>query len=125
MVGIQKVYSEHMSTPLKPTAFTSTVRAIVASIPEGKVATYGQVAELAGAPGAARAVGAVMRTNKDTNAVPCHRVVGASGALTGYAYGNGVVTKKRLLQKEGVMFKGEKVDLSISLWEPKVQRSGR
>lgn len=113
-----------MKTAVKPIAskttqsiFRSKVQKIVAAIPEGKVATYGQVAALAGAQGAARAVGAVMRTNKDTRAVPCHRVVGVAGALTGYAYGYGTRTKKQMLEKEGVVFKGENVDLAKSLWK--------
>ncbi len=101
------------------TLFADRVRTVVASIPRGKVATYGQVATLAGNPGAARAVGGVMRTNKDTEAVPCHRVVGSTGALTGYAYGNGTSTKKSRLQKEGVMFRGDRVDLPASQWQPK------
>jgi len=98
--------------------FKNTVYAVAAAIPAGKVATYGQIAELAGYPGAARAVGMCMRTNKDTKTVPCHRVVGSTGALTGYAYGNGLSTKKKMLQKEGVSFKGERVDLAISRWQP-------
>lgn len=97
-------------------SFSTTVRAVVASIPKGKVATYGQVAKLAGSPGAARAVGSIMRTNKDTKAVPCHRVVGSTGALTGYAYGSGLSTKRKMLSSEGVAFRGEKVDLTISGW---------
>jgi O6-methylguanine-DNA--protein-cysteine methyltransferase len=55
-----------------------------------------------------------MRTNKDTEAVPCHRVVGVSGKLTGYAYGNGLTTKKKRLLEEGVIFKGDTVDLMQS-----------
>lgn len=102
---------------MEKTSFTKRVQAVVAKIPKGKVATYGQVAKVAGKPGAARAVGTVMRNNKDTKAVPCHRVVGASGALTGYAYGSGISTKKKMLQKEGVKFKGEKVDLAVSGWK--------
>jgi O-6-methylguanine DNA methyltransferase len=98
------------------TSFSNTVRAVVASIPKGKVATYGQVASLAGKPRAARAVGTVMRTNKDTKAVPCHRVVGSTGKLTGYAYGNGVSSKKQLLEMEGVRFRGDSVDLRESGW---------
>jgi hypothetical protein len=43
--------------------------------------------------------------------------VGASGALTGYAYGNGLATKRAMLKKEGVIFKGEKVDLAASGWK--------
>lgn len=100
-------------------SFTATVRSIVASIPKGKVATYGQIAVLAGNPKASRAVGAAMRTNKDTGLVPCHRVVGATGALKGYAYGDGISTKQQILEKEGIRFKGSKVDLQQSQWEPK------
>ena len=99
--------------------FSNTVRAVVSSIPKGKVATYGQVAALAGRPKASRAVGMIMSHNKDTKAVPCHRVVGSTGALTGYAYGNGKTTKKSMLQKEGVQFKGDRIDLSSSQWTPK------
>ena len=99
------------------TDFTKRVYAIVAGIPKGKVATYGQVALIAGRPGAARAVGMVMSKNKDTKAVPCHRVVASNGALTGYAYGNGIATKKNMLKKERVIFKGEKIDLRVSGWK--------
>ncbi len=105
--------------PLAPTNFSNTVRAVVASIPKGSVATYGQVAALAGRPKASRAVGMIMSHNQDTHAVPCHRVVGSTGALTGYAYGDGTTTKKQMLQKEGVQFKGERVDLKASQWMPK------
>lgn len=97
-------------------SFTDRVRATVARIPAGKVATYGQVAGIAGTPGAARAVGSIMRTNKDTVAVPCHRVVGSDGSLTGYAYGQGISTKRERLIKEGVSFKGHRVDLKQSQW---------
>jgi methylated-DNA-[protein]-cysteine S-methyltransferase len=58
-----------------------------------------------------------MRTNKDTKKVPCHRVVGAGGRLTGYAYGNGVATKKSMLEKEGVVFRKDSVDLTVSGWQ--------
>ncbi|MEA2701391.1 MAG: hypothetical protein QOE22_100 [Candidatus Parcubacteria bacterium] len=99
--------------------FSERVHEVVAAIPKGKVATYGQVAKLAGSPGAARAVGMCMRHNKDTKKVPCHRVIGSTGKLTGYAYGTGLPTKKKLLEKEGVVFKGASVDLAKSGWKPK------
>lgn len=99
------------------TGFTKTVHEVVASIPKGKVATYGQIAALAGRPGAARAVGMIMSHNKDRGAVPCHRVVGSTGALTGYAFGSGIHTKKQLLEVEGVRFSGGKVDLMRSQWQ--------
>ncbi len=96
--------------------FKEKIYKITAKIPKGKVATYGQLAKMAGNSKAARAVGACMRINKDTEAVPCHRVVASNGDLTGYAFGKGVATKKEKLLKEGVMFKGNRVDLSTSGW---------
>lgn len=86
---------------------------VVAKIPKGKVMTYGQVAKLSGIENA-RAVGFAMRSNKDFDRVPCHRVVGKNGQLTGYARG-GVDSKREILEQEGVMFLNEQtVDLSKS-----------
>jgi len=96
-------------------SFREKTLAVVAQIPKGKVATYGQVAKLAGSPRAARAVGRLMSTNTDTKNIPCHRVVGADGLLTGYAYG-GTLIKHQKLQDEGVAFSGVRVNLSTSLW---------
>ena len=72
-------------------------REIVRRIPAGKVATYGQIAHLAGRPRCARAVGCAMAGCQDPS-VPCHRVVGKSGALTGFACG--LEVKRRLLRLE-------------------------
>jgi O-6-methylguanine DNA methyltransferase len=63
--------------------FRSRVLAVVRRIPAGRVATYGDIAELAGAPRAARAVGTIMRDCRDPR-VPCHRVIAAGGGLGGY-----------------------------------------
>ncbi len=101
---------------MKVADFTARVYAVAAKIPKGKVATYGQIATAAGNPKASRAVGNAMRNNPSRKNVPCHRVVASNGALTGYAFGNGVATKKNILKKEGVEFKGDKVDLSVSGW---------
>lgn len=98
-------------------SFTSRVHAIVASIPKGRVATYGQVAKAAGNAKASRAVGMAMSRNRDPKAVPCHRVVSSTGALTGYGMGKGIITKKSILKKEGVLFTGEKVNLEASGWK--------
>lgn len=103
---------------MQPTEFSDQIYLLASRIPKGKVATYGQLAALAGSSRAARAVGRCMRENRNREAVPCHRVVAADGALTGYAFDNGVVTKKALLLAEGVVFAGDKVDLSVSLWNP-------
>ena len=79
--------------------FTERVRAIVARIPKGKTMTYKQVATRAGNPRAARAVGAIMRSNFDPK-IPCHRVVRSDGSLGGYNRG-GTEKKRRLLRAEG------------------------
>lgn len=78
--------------------FRDKVRAIVAKIPEGKTMTYKQVAIRAGSPDAARAVGAIMRSNFDTN-IPCHRVIGSDGSMRGYNRG-GTVRKMAILRAE-------------------------
>ena len=70
---------------------------IVRRIPRGKTLSYGEVARRAGNPRAARAVGAVLKTNFDP-AIPCHRVVRADGRLGGY--NRGIERKKRLLESE-------------------------
>ncbi len=70
------------------------------AIPRGKTMSYKQVATKAGHPLAARAVGAIMRTNKDKS-VPCHRVIASNGKLGGY---NGLQgEKEKLLRKEGAI----------------------
>jgi O-6-methylguanine DNA methyltransferase len=97
--------------------FQTRVYEIAKTIPPGKVVTYGQLAEMAGSPKAARAVGMCMRNNKTPETIPCHRVVASNGKLTGYAFG-GVNSKKEKLLKEGVVFKDDLVDLNISQWKP-------
>lgn len=95
-------------------SFYSKVYKVVKKIPKGKVATYGQVASLAGSPHAARAVGQAMKVNPYMPIVPCHRVVASDGSLTGYSGIGGIEGKRKMLINEGVKFKDEKVDLSIS-----------
>jgi len=80
--------------------FAERVRKIVREIPRGQTLSYGEVAKMAGNPGAARAVGTIMKNNTDTN-VPCHRVIKADGSLGAY---NGLRGEKRkLLKKEGAL----------------------
>lgn len=82
---------------VKRNVFREKVIAIVKKIPKGKTLSYKEVAGKAGHPGAARAVGAIMRVNKDKK-VPCHRVIRSDGTLGGY---NGIRgEKERLLRKE-------------------------
>ena len=97
--------------PSRPSPdFTSRVLAVVRRIPYGRVATYGEVAALAGRPGAARAVGTIMRTCGRPD-VPCHRVIAAGGRLGGY--GGSEVLKRQLLMSEGVIFHGNRVKTAM------------
>ena len=83
------------------TEFRERVWDVLRTIPAGETRTYGEVAALLGTPSASRAVGAACGANVTALFVPCHRVVGASGTLTGFAWG--VETKKSLLAREGVL----------------------
>jgi methylated-DNA-[protein]-cysteine S-methyltransferase len=69
-------------------------------VPSGSTLTYGELAARAGSPRAARAVGRAMATNPLAPFVPCHRVVGAGGALTGFSAPGGTALKARLLAGE-------------------------
>jgi O-6-methylguanine DNA methyltransferase len=83
----------------------------VKKIPKGRVATYGQVAELAGDRKMARAVGNALHKNPDPANIPCYRVVNAKGELAGeFAFG-GAGAQARLLEADGIEVIGEKVDL--------------
>jgi methylated-DNA-[protein]-cysteine S-methyltransferase len=74
----------------------------LARIPYGTTASYGELAANAGYPGAARAVGSVMRSNQLMIVLPCHRVIGADGSLRGYGgLGCGLDNKRWLLELEG------------------------
>jgi len=82
-------------------AFTVSVLRRLARVPYGKTTTYGALAARAGHPRAARAVGTVMNRNRIPIVLPCHRVVGASGDLVGYA--GGLDRKVKLLELEGAL----------------------
>ena len=79
-------------------SFYQKVYAVVRRIPKGKVATYGQIAVLAGSPRASRVVGYALHVNPEPGIIPCHRVVGSNGSLTGYA--GGIDKKIALLELE-------------------------
>lgn len=80
-------------------SFQETVLDVVRKIPAGSVMTYKQVAEKAGRPGAARAVGSMMKANYRPD-VPCHRVIRTDGKIGDYNRG-GSAAKMKLLKKEG------------------------
>jgi methylated-DNA-[protein]-cysteine S-methyltransferase len=80
--------------------FSRRILEALVAVPFGATITYGELAARAGRPGAARAVGRAMAANPLPIVVPCHRVVGAGGKMTGYSGGDGIVTKRWLLRFE-------------------------
>ncbi|MQN01876.1 MAG: methylated-DNA--[protein]-cysteine S-methyltransferase [Lachnospiraceae bacterium] len=90
---------------------TKRIYEAVKKIPKGHVATYAQVAAMAGNPRMSRAVGNALHRNPDSDHIPCFRVVNSKGGLSGnFAFGEGV--QERLLQADGIEVKDGKVDLS-------------
>lgn len=97
--------------------FFSRVYNLVSKIPEGKVATYGQIAILLGEPRSARIVGWAMRKAPDSLHLPCHRVVNKSGKLSpDYVFGSSDL-QRSLLKSEGIIFKRNgHIDIEKCLW---------
>lgn len=92
---------------------------VIAMIPKGRVATYGQVAELAGLPGRARRVGNLLSHLPPGSKIPWHRVVNASGGISLPEDSGGFSRQQRLLKKEGVAFNASgRVSLRRFRWEP-------
>ena len=81
------------------TAFQQSVWQALLAIPQGEVVSYGEVSRRIGKPAAVRAVGGAVGRNPVSIIVPCHRVMGTNGALTGY--GGGLTRKSALLRLEG------------------------
>lgn len=98
--------------------FFKKVYEVVKQIPCGKVATYGQIATLAGAPRMSRQVGWALHVNPEPYVIPCHRVVNREGKLSGaFAFG-GLDAQRYLLANEGVKFESDgSVDLERFQWE--------
>lgn len=93
------------------TEFERDVYEAVKKIPEGRVATYGQIAELCGHPRAARAVGNALHRNPDETNVHCHRVVNSDGRLAAAFGFGGKDEQRRRLLAEGVYVVNYRVDL--------------
>ena len=108
---IQRMIAE--SYDLVTDSPTRRIYEAVKKIPRGKVATYGQVAEMAGYKTMARAVGNALHKNPDPEKIPCYRVVNAKGELAGeFAFG-GEGAQARLLQADGIAVVDGRVDLKI------------
>lgn len=111
-----------MSRAAAPPAAGAYARiyAVVRRIPRGRVATYGQVAELAGLAGHARQVGYALHALRAGSAVPWHRVINAAGMVSRRALPGAELTQRQLLEREGVAFdlRG-RVRLSAVRWSPR------
>jgi len=98
--------TDRKPTPRRRTAFAAHVLHIVRRIPPGRVTTYGDVAALAGRPGAARAVGSILRQAEEPG-LPYHRVVAAAGRLGGF--GGHRSAKRDRLAREGALVRRNRI----------------
>ena len=90
---------------------------VIRRIPRGRVATYGQVARLAGLPGHARQVGYALHALRSSTTVPWQRVINAAGRISLRPLTGGL-SQRMLLEKEGIVFSGERVPLARYGWKP-------
>ncbi len=100
-------YVRHYTEGMRGSLDARDVYALLKTVPEGQVTTYGDLAKALGHPRAARAIGRIMNANPDPIIVPCHRVVASDGGIGGYAYGTKV--KKDILENEGLSFEGDRI----------------
>jgi methylated-DNA-protein-cysteine methyltransferase-like protein len=90
---------------------------VIRKIPRGRVATYGQVAKIAGLPGRARQVGYALHALRSSTTVPWQRVINAAGRISLRPLTGGI-SQRMLLEREGVVFAGERVSLATYGWKP-------
>ncbi len=104
-------------TPVTASQAEQRIRAMVDSIPKGRVATYGQIAEEAGLPRRARLVGRVLGGLPPRTKLPWHRVVNAAGRISQRP--GGILEQRRRLKREGVVLdRRGKIDLTLYRWKP-------
>jgi methylated-DNA-protein-cysteine methyltransferase-like protein len=110
-----------MSAGPSPSSAYQSIYAVIRRIPKGRVASYGQVAAVAGLTNAARQVGYALHALPPGSTVPWHRVVNAQGAIS--LRDHHALTQRMLLAREGVRFDGRgRVDLTRCAWKPRMQR---
>ncbi|MFJ1268200.1 MGMT family protein [Legionella lytica] len=98
------------------TEFSQEVIRLIKAIPEGNVATYGLIAALAGSPRAARQVGWLLHSSTQKHQLPWHRVIKSSGQLSFPPHSEAYEYQKGLLEMEGIVMLGGRVDLQQYLW---------
>jgi methylated-DNA-protein-cysteine methyltransferase-like protein len=104
-----------------PDSTREKIYAAVRRVPRGKVATYGQIAEIAGLEGHARQVGYAMAALTTSSALPWHRIINAQGRVSVRSAGAGsTIVQRQLLEREGVLFDGGgRVSLARFRWKPR------
>jgi len=109
----------------EPETFTQTALRLIASIPRGKVATYGQIAAAAGHLRAARQVARLLHSSSERHNLPWHRVIGGQGTIS-LPRGGGFEEQKARLESEGIEVDDEgRVDMKKRLWTMRGGRGGR
>jgi len=109
----------------RETPFTREVKKAIRSIPRGRVATYGQIAALAGREHGARGVAWILHSSSEAAGLPWHRVIGSPGRIS-LPRGKGFEEQRRRLVAEGVAVgPGGRVDLKRFQWEPSSGAAGR
>lgn len=99
-------------------SFYERVVKFIKSIPRGKVATYGQVADYAGNPRAAREVAYILHSSSDKEGLPWQRVINSKGKIS-MKPGHGYEMQKKMLEDEGIVFgEDDRVDFERFLWQP-------
>tara|TARA_S200000501_G_C20433309_1_gene573305 strand:- start:33 stop:368 length:336 start_codon:yes stop_codon:yes gene_type:complete len=100
--------------------FFDKVYNVVREIPEGKVTSYGAIANYLGVKKSARLVGWAMNASHGDNSIPAHRVVNRIGLLTGKHHFGGTKIMQQLLENEGIIIKKNKIiNLELHFWDPR------
>ncbi len=103
---------------IKDNSFSQRAIDIIKKIPSGRVATYGQIAMMAGNHRASRQIAWILHSLSEKKNLPWHRVVNRNGKIS-LKRKSGYEFQKKLLQEEGIIFeKNEKIDFNVFLWEP-------
>ncbi len=105
---------------IKSLSFYQKVYEIVRNIPKGKVTTYGAIAETIGMKSSSRLVGQALRSMLPEMDIPAQRVINHAGLLSGAHQFGGYERMRWLLESEGVIFKGDGVDMERHFWKPKM-----
>lgn len=109
------------TTKATQTEFSKKVLRLIRSIPRGKVATYGQIAKLAGKPQGARGVAWLLHSCSRSHALPWQRVVNGKGRISFPEDSREYARQKRLLENEGIVLEEGKIDLEKFLWRKKAK----